>query len=327
MTVPFFSIEANELLLSGSYEEVISTCLNNLVNYSYYPTCYILLIKASILSNDFEIAKKYLAIACELFPNLSIFDILNNELNKILENHSRYENLNFIELDDNSTNKHLDSGSNIDKDNNNIEKPEQINYSHSRIVIMDFEDENNSTFTETEVMNESVDKSEEELKTLKNFQIKNLISSDIGNKTQFLNSIPGLILSPLKLAQKSKGTENHIKPLLPIPPFPKYIEDIHRRELNTSIYPLSDQDFTSFAKEVINYNKESSIEESQSNKALEDEESKIEITETYANILYQQKAYKEALDIYKKLLERNPEKGDLIKKKIEEIEFILRGNT
>lgn len=324
-TVPFFAIEANELLLTGSYNEVISICIKNLDNYLYYPTCYILLIKASILNHDFEIAKKYLAIASELFPNLSIFHVLNNELYNILENQSKYENLNFIELENNSANEHLDIDSNIDKDNN-IEIPKKINYTHSPIVIMDYENDNNSPVAETQEKNETVSFIEKDTTTIKSFQLKNFISSNSGTKTHYINFIPGLILSPLKLTQKRKRTENHLKPLPPLPPFPDYIENIHKTERNTSFYPLSNQDFITFAKEIINYNEEPSTADCQSNKTIE-EQNKIEITETYANILFQQKAYKEALEIYKNLLERKPEKENLIKKKIQEIELILSSNT
>jgi len=330
---PLFSIEANNLLMSGLSDVAILLCEKNLEYFPFYPTCYIILIKALIFKNDFSKAKEYVDIGKELFPSLTVFQVLDSELNELISQSTNKDYFHYVDLDANGINEDnkLSLLSN-DKKDISFEEKGCLSYSDSPIIFMYEDLDNNSHIILQDSISENKDIKKIPLNNntfkLLQFQHTNVAHTDI--KAHILSLIPGLMISPLRFLQKRTKDYNHIKPLPTLPPFPNYIENIWNINNHYSPYQSDFQDLYSLAKEVIHYsshsqdNPDKTIETSNN----EDNNEAIEITETFANILFQQKAYKEALKAYKTLIAKNPEKKEYFHLRIEEINaFILSDDT
>ncbi len=111
-----------------------------------------------------------------------------------------------------------------------------------------------------------------------------------------------------------------------------YLEKIEEERAKTEIeedFLLSEkkslEDNLENLAEVISKAKIPPIDENKSNQNYEDFSSmgKQFISETLANIYFSQGNYKEALEIYQKLIETNPNKAEHLKEKIEETKKLM----
>ena len=118
------------------------------------------------------------------------------------------------------------------------------------------------------------------------------------------------VMEELKLLLDDENTIAH---------YLEYFEEIRNIEESKEIENKnSDDDFEKLAEKVKGA-KIPKVDEEASVKPFQENNNKSIVSETLAGIYYSQGSYEEALEMYEKLLDSNPQKADLYKEKISEI--------
>jgi len=320
---PLFAIEAEKLLLSGSTNEAIELCRAGIAEYPDYQSAYYILSKCYIDINNYVEALSVLSDAIQLFPNnrmlFELFNTLNQNNLTSIDNDSLINLNEFVDIAVDTNNIGDTSALPSTADNSEITTDDTIT---DELIIDKIKIDDTIIDTEEQFVSEKPDYSN-------NPFLKLFISNSIAKQEDLNFSdpalIPGLECSPLAIVKTTSKRENFI--LEPVfPDYPEF-ERIGFRDVSSNFTNKdslnNDDPFAALANIIENVKikpktSDSEIQTLASTTNDFQPKEKV-ISETIAQIYVKQKAYAEAIDAYKALMEAHPDKKSYYSKIIKEL--------
>lgn len=321
---PMFALDAEELFLAGNKAEAIALCEAGIAEYPEYQSGYSLLIRFLSETGNFDKAKEYVETATSYFPNNAKIEEYRKEIDKISSENIRL--INEIK-NDNLSSTH------IAQENSNFEQAEV-----SEIVESEVEEQEVSTLNFEEI---SIDEPEatQEPNYIQSPSENETQSNEIKLKKGFIKILSNRIISSSD-EYKIKAYDRDILSGLFDYNFydidtsksePEEIKFISDFDLNTitSKYEkkkVENDDFAKLAEKIklikIQPVSDDISQDSEIDAEMEalEEDYAPPATETMANILVMQGAYSKAIDIYRELARKSPDKVNYYDQKIIELE-------
>ncbi len=320
---PLFAVDAEHLLRNGFYEDAIELCEEGLKEYPDYPAAIAILAKAYKCIGDSGMAHNLLDNAAKSFPAFRTIKNAQENIDKPIEN--------MVLASSEVIEEEVIEEEVIEEEIINYELEEFDSFEEDISEINNYSEDNQQTFnyvsdnlpTEEQVSDELTD----DIETINEDEI-----SENNPNVKYSTFDYDFELST-ELMQISK-INSAIPELIPgiVELIPDYFVQQKRKQQSISLFDVEnslksyrENPLTIFTEIDFAYNGKNQIKDyAHIEKTMYDDDYEeyakpTVITETIANILYQQGAIDEAIEAYQQLAETILEKKEYFLNKIEEI--------
>lgn len=323
-----FAIEAEEMFNNGDFSSAIDLCIKGKEQFPDYPIGYIILAQSFNEISEFENAQLIITEAQSKFPTNRLIKRLFEDFTKT-DLSDLMRNVDAVSETEPPADNEIESSDIIPVLEDSVISIDENYLSDEKIVehelliesISETEFDAESDFIDTETESEEIFENEEyesedtndvgiiegEPKPDQENFLRLVVSYDTGDMS--INSlksanpalIPGLNYTPLRARsrQSNERSDKHI------PIFPDF--SMHFDE---ELLRLRENDINDFMDEY------DDTEESGGNTPMI-------VSDTYASILVAQGAYSEALETYRELCSKNPDKSEFYNQKIDELQLMI----